>query len=223
MTSLQEINRRVVLAKVRSERATAEYKDAREMAEQALAAAYKKEGVEKLAVLLPGAGKVAAVTVKQGTVSVEVDEAALLATVEEHQPDEVELVADPEALTDPDVLAWLGKHRLDLLIRRVRPVWRAALVKEATERGGRIVVKKTGEEVEIAKVTHHKPTGAFAITFEPEGRFLVEQADGAAEVDADELERLREDSRKLAAMERAGVDNWQGIDYAMELLNEAES
>lgn len=31
---------------------------------------------------------------------------------------------------------------------------------------------------------------------------------------------LIEDSRKLAALEGAGVDNWEGYDYAMELMDE---
>lgn len=219
MTSLQEIGRRTVAAKVRSERAAAEYKSAREHAEAALAKAYEVDGIEKIGVRLPGVGKVAAVTVKQAAPTVDVDEAALLAVVEEHQPDEVEEVADPSALGDPEVVAWLREHRPELVTRRVRQVWRAALVKEATERDGRIVVKATGEEVEVATVTHHEPTGAFAITFEPEGRFLVERADAAAEVDAEELERLRDDAVTLAALRAAGVDNWQGYDHAIELLN----
>jgi hypothetical protein len=35
-----------------------------------------------------------------------------------------------------------------------------------------------------------------------------------------ELESLREDSARLAALEAAGVDNWSGYDYAMQLLRE---
>ncbi|WP_067470096.1 hypothetical protein [Actinomadura macra] len=220
MTSLQEVNRQAVLAKVRSERATAEYKDAREHAENALAKAYTEEGVEKLAVVLPGVGKVAAVTVKQGPVSVDVDEAALLATVETHQPDEVEEIVDQQALADPEVLAWLREQRPDLVTRRVRPVWRAALLKEAEKNGGRILVKKTGEEVTVATVTRSDPTGAFVITFEADGRYLVEEASASPEVDADELARLREADAKLAALEAGGVDNWGGYDHAMSLLYE---
>lgn len=37
-----------------------------------------------------------------------------------------------------------------------------------------------------------------------------------------EYESLLEDSKKLQALEGAGVDNWQGYDYAMELLREME-
>lgn len=219
MTSLQEIGRRTVAAKVRSERAAAEYKDAREHAEATLAKAYAKEGVEKVAVMLPGGGKVAAITVKQGAVSVDVDEAALLAVVEKHQPDEVEEIADPPALADPEVLAWLREHRPELVTRRVRQVWRSALVKEAEKNGGRILVKETGELVEVAKVTRSAPTGAFAITFEDDGRFLVEQADAPA-VEADELERLREDAEILNALRLAGVDNWDGYSVALAELAE---
>lgn len=35
-----------------------------------------------------------------------------------------------------------------------------------------------------------------------------------------DLEELRADSNKLRAMEAAGVDNWDGYSYAMEILGE---
>jgi len=36
-----------------------------------------------------------------------------------------------------------------------------------------------------------------------------------------EYESLKEDARWLQCLESAGVDNWQGIDYAYELKREA--
>lgn len=51
--------------------------------------------------------------------------------------------------------------------------------------------------------------------------------DGLAEVFAEviedyriSIEAHREDSRVLRALEEAGVDNWEGHGYAMELLRE---
>jgi hypothetical protein len=185
--NLPAINRRLVKAKHRSERSAAEYKAARELAEEALAKAYAEQGVEKCAVTIPGVGKVATVTVKAGAVEVEVDEAALLATVDKHQPDEVEDIVDPQALTDPDLLAWLREHRPDMVTRRVRPVWRAAKVKEAEENDGRILASaETGEEVTVARVIRHEPNGAFQINFTPEGRYLIEVAEQAAAHQADQ-------------------------------------
>jgi hypothetical protein len=35
-----------------------------------------------------------------------------------------------------------------------------------------------------------------------------------------EYESLKEDARWLQCLEGAGVDNWEGYDYARELLNE---
>ena len=35
-----------------------------------------------------------------------------------------------------------------------------------------------------------------------------------------ELKSLREDSARLAALNAAGVDDWSGYDYAMQLLRE---
>ena len=35
-----------------------------------------------------------------------------------------------------------------------------------------------------------------------------------------EYQRLKSDSRLLAALKGAGVDNWEGYDYALEMFNE---
>ena len=43
------------------------------------------------------------------------------------------------------------------------------------------------------------------------------------EITDEQLQRLKQDSRKLRALEAAGVDNWQGYDYAIELLMEMET
>lgn len=37
-----------------------------------------------------------------------------------------------------------------------------------------------------------------------------------------EYEKLKNDSKKLRALEGAGVDNWDGYDIAMEALDEEE-
>ena len=37
-----------------------------------------------------------------------------------------------------------------------------------------------------------------------------------------EYESLLEDSKKLTALENAGVDNWEGYHYAIELMQEME-
>jgi len=37
-----------------------------------------------------------------------------------------------------------------------------------------------------------------------------------------EYESLLEDSEKLSALEAAGVDNWEGYDDAMEMMQEME-
>lgn len=41
-------------------------------------------------------------------------------------------------------------------------------------------------------------------------------------ISKEEYESLLENSKKLEALESAGVDNWQGYDYAMEIYNEME-
>jgi hypothetical protein len=37
-----------------------------------------------------------------------------------------------------------------------------------------------------------------------------------------EYESLKEDAKFLLALQSAGVDNWQGYDYALEILKEME-
>ncbi len=39
-------------------------------------------------------------------------------------------------------------------------------------------------------------------------------------VDKEEYEKLLEDSEWLRCLEAAGVDNWEGYDYAQELIDE---
>ena len=41
-------------------------------------------------------------------------------------------------------------------------------------------------------------------------------------ISADQYEQLLEDSSWLSALRGAGVDNWEGYDYAMEILREWE-
>ena len=38
----------------------------------------------------------------------------------------------------------------------------------------------------------------------------------------EEIDRLEEDSKKLAALEQGGVDNWEGYSYSMSLMDEEE-
>ena len=44
--------------------------------------------------------------------------------------------------------------------------------------------------------------------------------DNTVTIGADELHDLRQEAGKLRALEAAGVDNWSGYDYAMQLWRE---
>lgn len=46
--------------------------------------------------------------------------------------------------------------------------------------------------------------------------------DADYEIPREELVRLIRRDRKLEALEHAGVDNWEGYDYAMEIFREME-
>ena len=51
----------------------------------------------------------------------------------------------------------------------------------------------------------------------PIGRLAQEAADKIEELE-EELEEARNDSRFLSALSAAGVDNWDGYDYAQEIM-----
>ena len=43
------------------------------------------------------------------------------------------------------------------------------------------------------------------------------------EVDEEELSSLKDDARRLRALEEAGVGNWSGYEYAMSIYRDGES
>lgn len=71
-------------------------------------------------------------------------------------------------------------------------------------------------------------TGDSLVVMTPDGAvsLVVSQPDPAgrefATIELGELRDLREAARELRALEAAGVDNWTGYDYAMELCREGE-
>lgn len=46
--------------------------------------------------------------------------------------------------------------------------------------------------------------------------------DATVTISKKEYDSLLADSHKLSCLEMAGVDNWSGYDYAMELMGEEE-
>jgi hypothetical protein len=51
---------------------------------------------------------------------------------------------------------------------------------------------------------------------------MVNNMEETVTISKKEYESLLEDSKKLTALENAGVDNWEGYDYARELMQEME-
>lgn len=143
-----------------------QYEQARKEAE----AVYRDNGIKKLTIALPDGELVGDVTVKQPGPTVKVDEAALLAWVEEHSGTEVEEYLESAALLDQELIAYCREHeRDDLLGKRVRRVWRSELQKKLTADDGELVDEATGEPTKVATVTQNKATGAFALSQDPQG------------------------------------------------------
>jgi len=51
---------------------------------------------------------------------------------------------------------------------------------------------------------------------------IIKQLVEVIRADRKEIEKLEERDNWLSILEQAGVDNWQGIDYAYEMLNRQE-
>lgn len=170
--NLLSLNQHLVRDKILSERTADAYESRRKEVQAALLEAYQELGLVQAAVTIPGLGKVANVTLKTPSAVVEADEDALLATVEKHQPDEVEEIVDPEILEDPGLLEWLRENRPGAITRRVRQTWRTALLREAQSNGGSITLE-TGEKIKIADVAAREPTGAFQLTLTPAGEEMA--------------------------------------------------
>jgi hypothetical protein len=142
-----------------------EYEAARKEAE----AAYRANGIKKLAIALPDEGPIGEITVKQPGPTVRMDDDLLLEWVQKHTPDEVEEYLDSSVLLDQEAIEWAREHRDDLLRKRVRAVWRTELVKMATGNGGFVIDTQTGDSTKVAEVTPNKPTGAFALSADKHG------------------------------------------------------
>ena len=51
---------------------------------------------------------------------------------------------------------------------------------------------------------------------------MVNNMEETVTISKEEYESLLKDSEKLSALEAAGVDNWEGYDSAMELMEDME-
>jgi hypothetical protein len=166
---ISELSLRVAALNALSAFVASELKAARKDA----AEAYRANGIEKLNVTLPSGEVVGAITVTKPSPSVVMDNDALLAWVEEHTVTEVEEHLAESALTDQELIEWARKNRDDLLRRRIRPVWRDELVKQATANGGFVVDKVTGESANVASVIPVAPSGAFTLRPEKDTAALL--------------------------------------------------
>lgn len=63
---------------------------------------------------------------------------------------------------------------------------------------------------------------AAAIIGEIINRDQLDEGVEMAVIPKEELERLYDDQHMLNCLEAAGVDNWSGYDYAMEMYNEED-
>lgn len=176
---ISELSLRVAALNALSAFVAAELKAARKDA----AEAYRANGIEKLNVTLPSGEVVGAITVTKPSPSVVVDDEALLAWAEEHTVTEVEDHLTESALTDQELIEWARVNRDDLLRRRIRPVWRDELVKQATANGGFVVDVVTGESTNVASVIPVAPTGAFTLRPDKEMAALLLTAIRRRELD----------------------------------------
>jgi hypothetical protein len=138
-----------------------EYGKARDAAEPEFAAV-RAEGQKQQAVMLPDGTEIGLVSIKAGTPTVAVTEAALEAWVREHLADGMEDYAVPAALADVEILDMLKACFPHAVRQRIRPATRAVLLAEMAESGGKLADQVSGEVEQVGEVEQHKPTGAFS-------------------------------------------------------------
>jgi hypothetical protein len=138
-----------------------EYTAAREAAEPEFAA-MRTEGQKQQAVMLPDGTEIGLISIKAGTPTIAVTEAAFEGWVREHLPDGMEDYVVPAALADPEVIDMLKACFPDAVRQRIRPATRAALLTEMAESDGKVADQESGELSQLGEVEPHKPTGAFS-------------------------------------------------------------
>lgn len=138
-----------------------EYGKARDAAEPEFAV-MRAEGQKQQAVMLADGTEIGLVSIKAGTPTVAVTEAALEAWVREHVPDGMEDYIVPAALTDAEVLDMLKACFPHAVRQRIRAATRTALLAEMADSGGKVTDKASGEVEQLGEVENHKPTGAFS-------------------------------------------------------------
>jgi len=138
-----------------------EYSAARDAAEPEFAA-MRAEGQKQQAVMLPDGTEIGLISIKAGTPTIAVTEAAFEAWVREHVPDGMEDYVVPAVLADLEVIDMLKACFPHAVRRRIRPATRTALLAEMAESGGKVADKGSGELSQLGEVEPHKPTGAFS-------------------------------------------------------------
>jgi hypothetical protein len=146
------------------------FSDQAEQARRDAEVVYRENGIKKLTIALPDGELVGDVTVKQPGPTVKYDEAAFLKWVEDTSATEIEEYLATAALLDQELIEYCRENgRDDLLQKRIRKVWRSELEKRAKDNDGDLIDESTGEATTVATVTKNKPTGAFALSQDPQG------------------------------------------------------
>lgn len=180
-------------------------------------------------------------------IAVSLDDGQEVGTVSLVQPKPTATVTDPDAFA-----AWvvsLGDRFASEVERKfvtsVKPGFQKKLLTEITAAGtAEWADPETGVIHEVPGVTMQGRAAYTRLTVPDEGKAAIAEAWRAgtlplpgvsrpAAIEAGdgedieklrkELDELRERDRWLSALEAAGVDNWQGIDYARELRGGDES
>ena len=217
--SLKDTATRVAVLDALAKTIEAELKSAKRELESGLKTAKAETGTQKIAITLAEGNDI-------GSVSLVQPKAAA-------------------AITDPDAfLAWVRAVRPDeittRLVTEVRPAWQALVLKQITAAGvaewadpdngvihevpgvelqgraayTRLTVPDVGKEA-IAEAWR---TGTLALPGMT-GPAAVESGGGDAEKLRARVAELEKRDAWLSALEAAGVDNWSGMDHAVELYN----
>lgn len=139
-------------------------------------AGIRRRGLPSQEVLLPDGTKIALISIEKGADVITVDEALLEGIAALNNDTDFEDYAEPAALRDPKVLAFLAANFPHVVKRRLSAAARAQYDKEIWENKGKVWNRRTGELVEVATIEHLPATGKYSVRWEPKGKILLGDA-----------------------------------------------
>ncbi|ETK36176.1 hypothetical protein [Microbispora sp. ATCC PTA-5024] len=162
---------KVAAAKVLADIVTEGYEQLRKEAEPEFAALRTQYNARTLDAALPDGTVLGTISILGGPASRKFNMSAIAAIVANDDPDEFVEQIRPEAVADPDLLAFVRDHMPHLLVKKIRDEHLKRVFKRVDENG--YLKDAAGTLIKVAEVTRGEPTGEFRYKATPAAREAV--------------------------------------------------